>query len=304
MSTKLDVFFTIRGVLSILASLKGILQMTLGPDPGEQLWLSTSAGQTHIIWGQLRAFSFMTDAGQFGAKPGLFCCNGSYCRICRKKQGRRWFFLLVATLGFTGMFLSGTVEPSAFRLQGLHFFHPAQEWDRADLRNGFAGPLYSFSLNFLISGRTIPFIRRMRSAFNPNDPSLQVRLENQKKLSGYLATRPFGGGIGHAGVKAKAFLPDAFLSNIATDSWYVLIWAEQGIVGLALHLLFFLYPDQKLLPDHVQNPRPSTETENGSPSIRYDGCDGSILWKCSIGNNAYQPFDLYFDGVDAQYRNT
>jgi hypothetical protein len=41
----------------------------------------------------------------------------------------------------------------------------------------------------------------MRSAFDPNDPSLQVRLDNQKILKGYLATRPFGAGIGHAAVK-------------------------------------------------------------------------------------------------------
>ena len=62
-------------------------------------------------------------------------------------------------------------------------------------------------------------------------------------VSTYLAKRPFGGGIGHAGVKAKAYLPGSFLSKIATDNWYVLIWAEQGIVGLLLHLfILFLYP--------------------------------------------------------------
>jgi hypothetical protein len=81
----------------------------------------------------------------------------------------------------------------------------------------------------------------MRSAFDPNEPSLQVRLNNQKILKGYLASRPFGGGIGHAGDKAQRFLPNAFLSHVATDSWYVMIWAELGIVGLTIHLciLFF-----------------------------------------------------------------
>ena len=81
----------------------------------------------------------------------------------------------------------------------------------------------------------------MRSAFDPNDASFQVRLENQRTLSVYLASRPFGGGIGHAGVKAKKFLPYAFLSQIATDSWYVMIWAEQGIIGLLLHLFILFY---------------------------------------------------------------
>ena len=81
----------------------------------------------------------------------------------------------------------------------------------------------------------------MRTAFDPNNASLQVRLENQKKLKAYLATRPFGGGIGHAGGKARKFAPKAFLSNVPADSWYVLIWAEQGIVGLTLHLLILFY---------------------------------------------------------------
>jgi hypothetical protein len=82
----------------------------------------------------------------------------------------------------------------------------------------------------------------MRGAFDPENKSLAVRLKNQEILKGYLASRPFGGGIGHAGDKAQRFLPNAFLSNVATDSWYVLIWAELGVVGLVFHLfiLFFV----------------------------------------------------------------
>jgi len=60
-------------------------------------------------------------------------------------------------------------------------------------------------------------------------------------LKGYLASRPFGGGIGHAGDKAQRFLPNAFLSNVATDSWYVTIWAEMGIIGLTMHLIILFY---------------------------------------------------------------
>jgi len=84
-------------------------------------------------------------------------------------------------------------------------------------------------------------IRRMRTAFDPNDASLQVRLENQRKLTSYMASRPFGGGIGHGGVKAQKYLPNAYLSQVPTDSGYVLIWVEQGIVGLLLHLFILFY---------------------------------------------------------------
>jgi O-antigen ligase len=101
--------------------------------------------------------------------------------------------------------------------------------------------LVSVFFKYTLIGQDNQQIRRMRSAFDPNDASLQVRLENQKKLRAYLASRPLGGSIGHAGVKAQRYLPNAYLSNIATDSWYVLIWAEQGIIGLVLHLFILFY---------------------------------------------------------------
>jgi cell division protein FtsW (lipid II flippase) len=84
-------------------------------------------------------------------------------------------------------------------------------------------------------------IRRMRTAFDPKDASLQVRLENQRKLKVYLASRPFGGGVGHGGVKDQRFLPNAYLSQVATDSGYVLVWVEMGVVGLMLFLFILFY---------------------------------------------------------------
>ena len=56
-----------------------------------------------------------------------------------------------------------------------------------------------------------------------------------------MATRPFGGGIGHGGVKAQKYLPNAFLSQVPTDSGYVLVWVEMGIVGLLLLLSILFY---------------------------------------------------------------
>ena len=84
-------------------------------------------------------------------------------------------------------------------------------------------------------------VRRMRTAFDPNDASLQVRLANQRKLAGYLSSRPFGGGIGSTGNWGQRFTPHTFLANTATDSWFVAIWADTGIVGLYLHLFILFY---------------------------------------------------------------
>ena len=94
---------------------------------------------------------------------------------------------------------------------------------------------------YTMIGQDIQQIRRMRTAFDPNDASLQTRLANQRTLAKYLSTRPIGGGLGHAGKKVQKTLPNSFLANIATDSWYVMIWAEQGVIGLALHLFILFY---------------------------------------------------------------
>jgi len=85
-------------------------------------------------------------------------------------------------------------------------------------------------------------IARMRTAFRPEeDASYIVRLENRAILKTYLVDKPFGGGIGSAGNWGQRFSPQGFLANVATDSWYVQIWAEQGIVGLLLHLFILSY---------------------------------------------------------------
>ena len=81
----------------------------------------------------------------------------------------------------------------------------------------------------------------MRSAFDGDDASLNVRLENRRLFAEYLHTRPFGGGVGSAGNWGMRFTPNTFLAQTATDGWYVQIWAEQGIVGLVAYLIMMTY---------------------------------------------------------------
>jgi hypothetical protein len=105
-------------------------------------------------------------------------------------------------------------------------------------------------LKFTKIGQSNYQINRMRTGLDPNDPSLQLRLINQAKLRGYLASRPIGGGIGSAGFWGTRFSPGTFLAVTALDSWYVKIWAECGVVGLYVHvgmlLTFMIYFGLKL----------------------------------------------------------
>ena len=237
---KLDTILIIWGVFSILATLKGFMQLHMGVDRWEKAWLDAGNYKTHILFGRLRAFSFLSDAGQFGANQAytgvVFMIASAATRGWKKV-----FFVVVAVLGLYGMIMSGTRGAISIPLTGFsaYFVYRKNIWV---LGSGFLLLFVVFYFfKFTSIGQSNPSIRRMRTAFDPNNASLQVRLDNQRKLRSYLASRPFGGGIGLGGVKAQRFKPNAYLSQVPTDSWYVLIWVEQGIVGLSLHLFILFY---------------------------------------------------------------
>ncbi|MCX6252597.1 MAG: O-antigen ligase family protein [Bacteroidetes bacterium] len=238
---KMDVFLYIWCGFSILASMKGIMQLTIGVDRWEKAWLDGGGAVTHIIFGKLRIFSFMSDAGQFGANQAYSGVVATIIGFAEKNKWKRIFYFTAAGLGFYGMFLSGTRGAISIPFAGFLLYSLLRKQKVVVGIGILLLALVYIFFKYTSIGQDNLQIRRMRSAFDPNDPSFQVRLANQKKLSTYLSNKPFGGGIGHAGVKAQRYLPNAFLSQVATDSWYVLLWAEQGIVGLALHLFILFY---------------------------------------------------------------
>lgn len=238
---RLSYFFYIWAAFSILATLKGIMQMTLGVDGAEQEWLNEGSYKTHILFGKLRVFSFYSDAGQFGANQGYTGVVFLIYAMSQQKKLRKIFFIFVGLLGIYGMVISGTRGALSVPIVGfMTYFVLSKNVKVIIIGVAFLAIVFIF-FKYTTIAQGNAQVRRMRTAFDPNDASLQVRLDNQKILKNYLASRPFGGGIGHGGTKAQKYLPNAFLSNVATDSWYVLIWVEQGIVGLILHLGILFY---------------------------------------------------------------
>ncbi|MGK0412986.1 MAG: hypothetical protein ACJA1B_001188 [Polaribacter sp.] len=237
---RLDTFLYVWGAFSILATLKGIVQMVFGVDAAEQAWLDRGGAVTHVLFGNLRVFSFFSDAGQFGGNQGY--AGVVFIIYSMAKKGiPKIFFITVGVLGLYGMLISGTRGSIAVPFAGFMTFFVLRKNIKI-ISLGFisVGLIFIF-FKFTMIANGNAQIRRMRTGFDANNPSLLVRKANQEILKGYLASRPIGGGIGHAGDKAQRFLPNAFLSHVATDSWYVMIWAEMGIVGLFMHLGILFY---------------------------------------------------------------
>jgi len=236
------IYLYIWGVFTILGTLVGLKQQYIGLDSAEQYWLDTVGAVTHMIMGQLRIFSFFSDAGQFGAAQGAAGVVGILVALSVKSKWKLIFFLTMGIMGTWGMFLSGTRGAMIVPMIGGVVYIILRKNLKVIIYGGIIMTAIYLFFAYTYIGDSNYQVARMRTAFRPTeDASYQVRLENRIILKGYLADKPIGGGIGSAGNWGQRFSPQGFLAQVATDSWYVQIWAETGIIGLFLHLLILSY---------------------------------------------------------------
>lgn len=232
----------IWSALTLLAVLKSYIQRRFGFDTAELRWLFVDGGRsTHIIGSGVRYFSFFSDAANFGSSMGLSMVVFSIAAIYHKNFWLKLYLLLVAAAAFYGMMISGTRSALAVPFAGYVIYLVLSKNYKIMISGAVILIAAFVFLNYTSIGQGNALVRRARSAFNRDDRSFVVRLENQKLMAEYMKDKPFGAGLGHGGGKAKRFAPEAYLSQIPTDSWFVMIWVETGVVGLVLHIGILLY---------------------------------------------------------------
>jgi hypothetical protein len=238
----LNLLITLCAWFTLLAVGKALMQKYIGVDRWEQAWLNMPGNRTtHILFGQLRVFSFYSDAGTFGGSMGYFGVVFTILGIYESKKNRKWFWIFVAMASFYAMLISGTRSAIAVPLMGFMLYTILSKQVKMMISVGTIVLVLFIFLKFTTIGQGNYDIRRMRSAFNSEDASLNVRKENRQLFADYLKTRPFGGGIGSSGNWGLRFTPNTFLAQTATDGWYIQLWAEQGIVGLSFYLILLFY---------------------------------------------------------------
>lgn len=237
----LDLFLNIIIGLSLVGAFYGMKQLYFGTDDMENRWLAAGAHKTHLLFGKLRVFSFYTEAGQFGASQAqlaIMCvilATGPY-----SWSQRIWYGLAGMFIGY-GYVISGTRGAMAAIAGGGLMYLILSKQTRI-LVLGIIAAFGAFAfLKYTTIGNGNASIVRLRTALDPNDPSLMVRLYNQAKLRDYLATRPFGTGVGTIGQWGEKYNHDKYISTIPPDSLYVKIWAMYGIVGFWYWFGIMLY---------------------------------------------------------------
>lgn len=230
-------------ILSLLASTRGYWQRNHGFDSAELHWLFVEgAARTHILYSGIRYFSFLSDAANFGTAMGLsttvFGIVGFYVRPLWLKL----FFWGTATASFYGMMISGTRSAVVIPIAGAIVYLLLCRNLRHIL---IGGSLFIVALLLLTQttiGNSNALIRRMRSTFDREDASLQVRYIHKKQIIPLLKDKPFGIGLGLSGGRAARFNVNTPLAKLPPDSSHTAYWIETGIVGLVLYftLLFII----------------------------------------------------------------
>ena len=77
----------------------------------------------------------------------------------------------------------------------------------------------------------------MRSAFNKNDASANVRDINKATIAKYIKDAPWGIGIGIMNQDVPAWSYYKIVSSIPPDSEYVYIWIRTGKVGITWFII-------------------------------------------------------------------
>lgn len=228
--------------LSVLGSLWGFRQQFFGLDAAEHYWIwDEGHHDEHVLHGVLRVFSFYSDAGQFGASQAMIALMCGVLVLGPFPLRKKAFYSFVAVLALFGFLFSGSRGALAVPAAGVLVYLILSKNFKILGAGLLAIGLVFYLLKFTFVMHSFQPVARLRTALSVDNPSLQARLHNQVTFGNYLKSRPLGGGIGSAGYWGERFRPGSLLAETPTDSYYVKIWAETGLIGICLHLLMLGY---------------------------------------------------------------
>lgn len=243
--TRADVWLMVRTWIgwSVVAAFWGFKQQyghivgLRDLEQSELNWLAAGGARTHILWGQLRSFSFYSDAGQFGSEMAGLTLICIILFMAEKRWLYRFVYLGLSLVIFWGYAVSGTRSALFVLIGGFGAFLILQRKLAPILSSAAVGLPILAILLYTHIGDSVYQIYRIRTALRPTqDESFLVRLENQQRLKHYLADLPFGTGIGSSSGAGVRFTPWHWAAQIPPDSWYVQLWIETGVVGLSVYL--------------------------------------------------------------------
>ena len=232
-------YLYIWGALALFACFWVWKQQHLGFTPAENSFLQGRGRTTHLIQGGtlIRYWSIYSDAANYGIGIASTAVAFIVFGITAKIKKYKYFFLIVGFACVWAMFPSGTRTGIVCLLAGFMTYIFLSKSFKIAIPFTIIFSVLAFILVFTDIGQGNQQIRRMRSAFDKNDASANVRTINQATMKKYMKEAPWGIGLGMNYSNVPANNKYNLMANIAPDSEYVFIWLRTGIIGITTFLI-------------------------------------------------------------------
>ena len=237
---KLTKYLRVWAIFSLFSAFWTWKQINIGFTQYEQGWIYGPGSTTHIVNGIIRYFSTFNDAANYGCNAAASSAAFFILALVSKFKIDRILFLITALAVLWGMFQSGTRTAIAVFFAGLMAYVFLAKSAKLATPIIIMGALAFFMLVFTNIGQGNSQIRRMRSAFNKDDASANVRDINKQSIKKYLREAPWGIGIAIGTGDVPARNKYNILSITAPDSEYVYIWIHTGIIGIVVFVICIL----------------------------------------------------------------
>jgi cell division protein FtsW (lipid II flippase) len=224
-----------------LSAIYGLKQQFLGFSAMESNWMMADVERYQLYhqWGLVRIPSFCYDPTTFGI---LMACFGVFCAALiagATSMPHKIVLSVMLILSFWAMAYTGTRTAYGLVPIGAVFLCGLILSKRVLV---IGGVLAILGTGFVMKSTSSGVIYRIQSAFKPSkDDSMNLRLENQKKIQPYIQSHALGGGLGSCGVWGKRFNPESELAKFPHDSSFVRMGVELGWIGLILYTLLHYF---------------------------------------------------------------
>lgn len=232
-------YLKIWALFSLFSAIWAWKQETIGFTTAEKTWIETRGRSTHILNAGtlIRYFSTFSDAANYGCHAAGAAAAFIIIGITSKLKKDKIFFLLIAAAVIWGMFQSGTRTATFTLGAGLFVYVFLSKSFKIAIPFSIVFGFLAFLLVFTTIGQGNQQIRRMRSAFDKDDASANVRDINKDAIRKYIKDAPWGIGMGMSGANIPANNKYNKLSTIPPDSEYVFIWVHTGPIGITVFLI-------------------------------------------------------------------
>lgn len=232
-------YLFVWGGLALFAAFWVWKQQHIGFTTAENAFLQGRGRSTHLLQAGtlIRYFSIYGDAANFGIGIASTAVAFIIFGITAKIKKLKVFFLIVGGTCAWAMFPSGTRTAIACLMAGFMVYIFLSKSFKIAIPFTILFGLFVFMLAFTTIGNGNQSIRRMRSAFDKNDASANVRSINQAAMKKYMAEAPWGIGMNVGYQNVPANNKYTFMATIPPDSEYVFIWIHTGIIGITIFLI-------------------------------------------------------------------